>query len=310
MSDWNACSPPQVVFTSSSWRHLYVVVDNLSHGVVPDVHITDDRLGHTGELLHPHSHHRHATKESTSSLSIAIGCAITSRGLKSLTHENAQYKFPFLRTFLPSFCRTSSGGYQYHFYLSFDKNDSYFRQETTFNVFQQRLDEIRLKLCPPGLAVTLHFIQCNHMGKPAWAQNDAMMEAYLDDADYYFRVNDDTHMLTPGWTEEFIGGLLQYSPPNVGVVGPRHFGGHTRILTYDFVHRTHVDVFGFYYPRVFTSWFADDWITRVYSPLRNNRLSSVRVIHTLEQGTRYTSRLKGIEHLEQQVADDRETLRR
>ena len=49
----------------------------------------------------------------------------------------------------------------------------------------------------------------------------------------------------------------------VGVVGPHHQGGNTGILTYDFVHRTHVDIFGFYYPRVFSDWFGDDWITKV-----------------------------------------------
>ena len=55
-------------------------------------------------------------------------------------------------------------------------------------------------------------------------------------------------------------------PPNVGVTGPQHRGGNTGILTYDFVHTSHVDVFGFYYPRIFGAWYNDGWITCVYKP--------------------------------------------
>ncbi len=105
-------------------------------------------------------------------------------------------------------------------------------------------------------------------GHPAWAQNDAMMQAYMDNMAYYYRVNDDTVLESTGWTEKLIEQLLRYHPPNVGVAGPWFRDGNIAILTHDFVHRTHVDIFGFYYPRVFTDWFADDWITgRDWNPL-------------------------------------------
>lgn len=42
----------------------------------------------------------------------------------------------------------------------------------------------------------MHCIRCNHNGRPALAQNDAMVSAYLDGADYFYRVNDDTMLLT------------------------------------------------------------------------------------------------------------------
>lgn len=64
-----------------------------------------------------------------------------------------------------------------------------------------------------------------------------------------FRINDDTDMRTRNWTEAFISTLASYDPPNVGVVGPNHSGGNVGILTYDFTHRTHIEIFGFYYPR-------------------------------------------------------------
>lgn len=67
--------------------------------------------------------------------------------------------------------------------------------------------------------------------------------------------------MTRNWTGEFVRTLRSSDPPDVGAVGPQHLGGNEAIITLDFVHRTHVDVFGFYYPRKFTDWFADDWIT-------------------------------------------------
>lgn len=57
-------------------------------------------------------------------------------------------------------------------------------------------------------------------------------------------------MLAGGWTEAFIKVLGDYKPANVGVVGPNHSGGNIAILTYDFTHKTHIEIFGFHYPRL------------------------------------------------------------
>ena len=40
--------------------------------------------------------------------------------------------------------------------------------------------------------------------------------------------------------------LRGYAPPNVGVVGPRCDEGNTKILTHDFVHRSHLEIFAHY----------------------------------------------------------------
>lgn len=128
--------------------------------------------------------------------------------------------------------------------------------------------------------VTLHLVECQHSGRPAWAQNDAMMAAYMDNMDYYYRINDDTIMETTGWTEKFIDELERFNPPRVGVVGPWFREGNVMILTHDFVHRTHIDILGFYYPRVFTDWFADDWITSVYWPERCRKVTPSNIWHS------------------------------
>jgi len=91
--------------------------------------------------------------------------------------------------------------------------------------------------CETDVVATLNLVECGHSHSPAWAQNDAMMAAYMDDNDYYYRINDDTILETAGWLVAFVATLRQYNPPNVGVVGPKHSGGYQDILTYDFVHK-------------------------------------------------------------------------
>ena len=75
---------------------------------------------------------------------------------------------------------------------------------------------------------------CDHTGHPAWAQNDAMMGAYMDDMAYYYRVNDDTVLETGSWTEKMIEQLLRSEPANVGVAGPWFKEGPTGVQTSSF----------------------------------------------------------------------------
>lgn len=104
--------------------------------------------------------------------------------------------------------------------------------------------------------------------------------------------------------------MQQFSPPNVGVVGPLHKGGNQVILTYDFVHRTHIDVFGYYYPRIFTDWFADNWMSEVYGAERTLKMPSVKLLHTEEAGQRYNTKAGKQKYLKEQIEEDRLTLDR
>lgn len=70
--------------------------------------------------------------------------------------------------------------------------------------------------------------------------------------------------------------LSAMNPPQVGVTGPTCNEGATWILTHDMVHRTHLDIFDFYYPPLFTDWWLDDWISAVYTKERTKKLE-VRV---------------------------------
>jgi len=238
---------------------------------------------------------------------IAIGCAITSRKLLDVSESNVGAKFQYFHTFLPSFCHTASQRFVYAFYLAYDRSDRVFADRRLRDAFRRQFHEATASGSCADRGITaknLSLVECDYTGKPAWAQNDAMMEAYLDHVHYFYRINDDTKMLTAGWTEKFISTLEGYHPPRVGVVGPKHRGGNVGILTYDFVHRTHVDIFGFYYPHLFTDWFGDTWITRVYKPNRSTKISEVHLAHTLGLGQRYRVHYQVQNHLGDQLARD------
>ena len=221
-------------------------------------------------------------------------------------------KFQFFHTFLPTFCHTGSTQYRYRFYLAFDGSDQVFSSKRLRDAFRRQFYAATTSgSCRArGIVANLTLVECSHAGKPTWAQNDAMLEAYLDHVDYMYRINDDTRMLTGGWTEKFISTLEGYDPPRVGVVGPNHSGGNVRILTYDFVHRTHVDLFGFYYPRVFTDWWGDRWMTDVYMPERSTKLFRVHLEHTMDLGMRYVIQYAAYPHLVHEINSGKETVSR
>ena len=73
--------------------------------------------------------------------------------------------------------------------------------------------------------------------------------------------------------------LKNFDPPYLGVVGPTCADGNKKILTHDFVHRTHRQIFQTYYPVVLTDWWMDDWISKVYPRGSYGRHASVAVSH-------------------------------
>ena len=50
-----------------------------------------------------------------------------------------------------------------------------------------RFLEVAEILCVPETMMKLHLIKVMYHSKPAWAQNDAMMEAYLGGMEYMYR---------------------------------------------------------------------------------------------------------------------------
>lgn len=219
-----------------------------------------------------------------SRLVVGIACAVHS-GLAANASASAVSlpSLPLMRTLIPSFLRSAEPSYSYKFFLAHDQDDALFsRADVRGNIdaaFASALaaedarrwhlhDYAPGTIDPSTLVASVHWVACPYSGKPAWAQNDAAMAAFAHGrADYILRINDDTHLPGGRWASSFIADLRGRQPvPNLGVVGPACKDGNTAILTHDMVHaHTHISIHGCYYPRAFPTWWADDWMTRVYA---------------------------------------------
>ena len=123
-------------------------------------------------------------------------------------NNNALLDFEFFTTLLTSFCRTAGSKinrYHYRFYLGYDRDDPFFSDRRAAEIFRRTFDAETARQCGPrSIDTSLKLVACRHSGRPAWAQNDALLDAYLDGVEYFYRVNDDTRMLTGGWTDIFV----------------------------------------------------------------------------------------------------------
>lgn len=137
----------------------------------------------------------------------------------------------------------------------------------------------------PTVSVGFRMVRCSSDNMVA-ASNCAVEAAYNDGASYWYRLNDDTTMVTKDWLTDFPNALAGFTPPNVGIVGPVCKQGNTAILTYDFVHRSHFEIFGYQYPPSIQNWWCDNWVSLVYGPARTLRQQTQEVRHLLT-GTRY-----------------------
>jgi hypothetical protein len=105
------------------------------------------------------------------------------------------------------------------------------------------------------------------------------LKGYRQGADYFYQINDDTTFLTDDWEDLMVSWLLN-SPalPNFGVTGPIDLR-FRKLLTHSFAHRTHIDIFGRWFPKGFKNWWSDDWLTAVYGPNNTFRSEDVQVRH-------------------------------
>ena len=187
---------------------------------------------------------------------------------------------------IPSIQRTISvtdrSQYDFRLYLAADHDDQFWLNNQ---------NNIRT---PDWLSVYVGFYDVPEHKIPF---NPMMRKAYNDGAEYMVRINDDSEFMTSDWVSKTTAKLATYDPPNVGMVGPNCREGNRAIMTHDMVHRTHLDIFEHYYPDVFSAWWIDDWISKVYGPQRSTKMMDWTVKHhTHEHGTRYA-----VQHHEKQL---------
>jgi hypothetical protein len=205
---------------------------------------------------------------------------------------------PVFSTLLPSFLQTASetGQHRYTIYVGYDNNDPVYDSKEGQAEFRHTFDQMlgkhnkaRLEyrkrknpkigeqdMLKPEL-VMAGFVGTDHARN--WVTSNLMQMAYDDGNEYLFHLNDDSQLIAPGW-EKAMTQALKTNPtyPNFGATGPRDknwgpvrnrkkgLGSHGAklLLTHAFVHRSHLDIHGRFFPKAFKNGWSDDWITSVY----------------------------------------------
>lgn len=194
--------------------------------------------------------------------------------------------FSFL---FPSLIRTLDCNFKYLVVLGYDSGDPFYDSvdgmKSAVTWFDNNIKKVMEKR---GISIALKVVKVNNtLKKPGPVFLEMARAAYKDGADYFYRLNDDTELID-NWPSIFVGALNSLGKP-FGVIGPTCKQGNQKILTHDFVHRLHMEIFEMnYYPAQLTDWWMDDWISYVYGQKRTFKASDVKVIHhTGAHGQRY-----------------------
>jgi hypothetical protein len=177
---------------------------------------------------------------------------------------------------LPSIAKTVECGFRYTVFLGYDAGDAFFDSPTGVETLRAWFQaNVRRPLLERGIDIDVTPVRVkNASSKPGPVFNAVALQAQSAAVDFFYRINDDTLMLTP-WAGAYACSLCSLGPP-YGVVGPVE-SVRVDILTHDFVHAMHLDIFHEYYPGFLTDWWLDDWISKVYGPARSYRLAEVKV---------------------------------
>eukprot|EP01043_Picozoa_sp_COSAG02_P062859 COSAG02_NODE_8777_length_2449_cov_2.151489_1_plen_407_part_00 len=227
---------------------------------------------------------------------VAVVAPVTSHGSKgsdsgslpATAMRSSHFVLSFFSSAVQSLARSNDAGFDVAFYIGHDAGDAVWdtdvARDQIAHVLQLQVNAIygidsqqapalqdsEIATSEQDLIVAnatriglfIKMVRCQGKSMVS-ASNCAISHAFEDGAEYWYRVNDDTVLTTANWVQDFTHALQSFDPPNVGVVGPAD-DVNNRILTYDFVHRTHWEIFGFQYPRFLRNWWCDDWITYVY----------------------------------------------
>ena len=156
--------------------------------------------------------------------------------------------------------------YIYEFYLGYDNDDNFYIDN------KENIIKHFLKLNLINSKIKLLKIN-NKKGKLGEIWSILANKSYHT-CDYIYQLGDDIEFLDDGWEDSFIKKLKENK--NIGVVGPNDIN-NKKLLTQSFVHKTHLDIFGKYYPKEIKNWHIDDWITRVYQPNFSQKILNKKV---------------------------------
>lgn len=190
---------------------------------------------------------------------IALGLPTTSRGL-------GRGALPiFLIHLLPSLLETlteqETNSMLITLYIGIDQGDPLIAYRKNHKLMMQKTIELI-----GHYPIQVKFIMLPNIRRIAQLWNLLFIRAMRDGMDYFYQVNDDLTLLSPGWLTHHTRNLDENG--GFGVVGPADIYNNFNcvLLTQAMVSRTHFEIFGTFYPPEIKDWQCDTWITRIYSP--------------------------------------------
>eukprot|EP00440_Ansanella_granifera_P021582 gb/GFBE01023425.1/.p1 GENE.gb/GFBE01023425.1/~~gb/GFBE01023425.1/.p1 ORF type:complete len:121 (+),score=23.46 gb/GFBE01023425.1/:1-363(+) len=83
---------------------------------------------------------------------------------------------------------------------------------------------------------------------------------------YFYQLGEDIKLVTPSWAGLFTEQLKKQG--QLGIVGGRevNFQKTTGFLACVMVSKTHMRIFGTFYPTIMHNWWSDDWMMKSYKP--------------------------------------------
>jgi hypothetical protein len=172
------------------------------------------------------------------------------------TTKNRNWSSPndsLLYNMIESFKQSTNDNFEYKLFIGYDYDDNFYNNKDNIIFYENQ-------------GIIIEFIQLSvEKGHVTKMWNILAMRAYNDGFDYLYACGDDIIFNNMNWIDCCIDLLLKNK--NIGLTGPLTTNGNSNILTQSFVHRTHIDIFNFFYPEEITNWYCDNWINDVYGDI-------------------------------------------
>lgn len=157
---------------------------------------------------------------------------------------------------LKTFLITQDKEHIYKFFIGYDSND------LIYDNMESRTEINRLLSIFGNVDIEFICMDGIEKGFLTRMWNVLFSSAYEEGFDYFYQCGDDISFKTKGWVNDCIKVLSSHN--NIGLCGP--INNNNRILTQAFVSRTHMEIFGYFFPESIKNWCCDDWYNYVYKP--------------------------------------------
>jgi len=192
---------------------------------------------------------------------ICVMIPITSRKTNWTSFKDTHLYNIFLKSFLLSYNNELS----HLFCFAYDEGDSLFDN-------QDIQDEIN-KFISIMTNCSVKWLRTDGIPKGAVSEmwNLCFEYGYKNNYDFFLQCGDDVDFIpcvNGKWENAFIRFLESTDYQGVcgfADLGRLHKDRQDRLITQSFVHRTHYDIFKYYYPKEIKNWYVDNWITEVYA---------------------------------------------